>query len=324
MSTDDHTPTYSLPYDPLTRELGVLVGFDGSEHSFEALDFAAQAATGMGTRLTVVTAYTVPAMVYPNMASMPPVPDDVARRAAAQEVLDEAAAHLKNHDGPLDLRAEEGDAAGVMVHLSAQARLAVVGARGRGGFLGRLLGSVSEALPAHAHCPTVVLPRTGAGDRDAAARVVLGVDSAAVDDVSAVAGALMAEHLGAPLHVVLVIPPLESLSAGYLVMVPDQATIDARQEDLEKDLATGAAQLQEHFPGLTVTSEVLMGDAVHRLSEQTETAQLTVLGTRGLGRWTGALLGSVSRAVLERAEGPVMVVPNLDPARTEHDPRRPR
>ena len=137
MSTDDHTPTYSLPYDPLTRELGVLVGFDGSEHSFEALDFAAQAATGMGTRLTVVTAYTVPAMVYPNMASMPPVPDDVARRAAAQEVLDEAAAHLKNHDGPLDLRAEEGDAAGVMVHLSAQARLAVVGARGRGGFLGR-------------------------------------------------------------------------------------------------------------------------------------------------------------------------------------------
>ncbi|WP_368079749.1 universal stress protein [Kocuria marina] len=44
--------------------------------------------------------------------------------------------------------------------------------------------------------------------------------------------------------------------------------------------------------------------------QATRTADLVVVGSRGIGGFTGLLLGSVSQAVLSSAAGPVMVVPS--------------
>lgn len=57
--------------------------------------------------------------------------------------------------------AVEGHPAEVLVQASQDAAMLVVGSRGHGGFVGALLGSVSQHVVAHARCPVVVIPDPG-------------------------------------------------------------------------------------------------------------------------------------------------------------------
>jgi nucleotide-binding universal stress UspA family protein len=64
-----------------------------------------------------------------------------------------------------------------------------------------------------------------------------------------------------------------------------------------------------HTAGVEAEAEVLEGDPAKLIVElaRLRDVDLIVVGSRGLGAMRGALLGSVSRAVLQHADRPVLV-----------------
>ena len=136
----------------------VLVGVDGSPASLNAVDWAAAHAERHGQGIHLVCTYAVPSFSAAAMDGGYASLDDTAILEGAQAVLDEAKARLAGRGLRVTSAVATGDAAAVLVERSRSAALVVVGTRGRGGFAERLLGTVSSALPAHAHCPTVVVP----------------------------------------------------------------------------------------------------------------------------------------------------------------------
>ncbi len=138
----------------------ILVGVDGSDTSRRALEWAYDEAANHGASLVVVATWHPPALpMTPPYGSIPPEGYGDQPRREALDRLERFTSALVPKDPAVDVRTrvDEGDPAKVLIEQSKEADLVVVGSRGHGGFVGMLLGSVSQHLVAHAQCPVVVV-----------------------------------------------------------------------------------------------------------------------------------------------------------------------
>ncbi|MEU3936987.1 universal stress protein [Streptomyces sp. NPDC029044] len=145
----------------------VLLAVDDSPASEEAVRFAFAEAALRGADLTALhVCRTGSSDVYDGPADPPFVTyDETHLREHAERVLDAAlTGPEESHPDVAVLRKPvTGRVRHTLVEASAGAQLLVVGARGRGGFTGLLLGSVSQAVLHHAHCPVAVVRHRGKG-----------------------------------------------------------------------------------------------------------------------------------------------------------------
>lgn len=163
---------------------GVLVGHDGSRFANKALSWALEYAGAFGHHVTVVRAWgmtTAPRPKTWEAGYVPPLADFAAATLEALEA-DIAPVRAKFADVALSCQAVHGSAAKLLLEASARADLLVIGARGRGGFLGLSLGSVSEQLTRFA--PTSVVVVRG-GDDDPTPAADIEYDGTVVFDRSA-------------------------------------------------------------------------------------------------------------------------------------------
>lgn len=126
-------------------------------------------------------------------------------------------------------------------------------------------------------------------------RVCVGVDGSAASFRALEAAAAAAERRDAALEVVCCENAQDD--GGWAVPV----------------LHAAADHLARRHPGLTVATSAVPGDPLDVLTGRTETAALTVIGSRGLGGFAGLLAHSLGRRLVARTHGPLLVVRDPGP-----------
>ena len=289
---------------PRNAPLGIVVGIDDSPAARVAVQWAARDAELRNIPLTLMHAVSPEVSTWlktPLPAGVMRWQQDHGRRLVdgALKVVEEAC----QGGGPAGVHTEILASAAVptLIDLSKRAEVVVTGSLGSGRWPGRLLGSVSSALLRHAHCPVAIVhDEDPSMPHPAQTPVLVGIDgspaselatSIAFDEASRRRVGLIALHAWSDLD------------------VSEWPGIDwpATQSMAEEVLAERLAGWQEQYPDVQVSRAVVQAQPARQLVQQSEEAQLVVVGNRGRGGFAGMLVGSVGETVAQMARVPVIV-----------------
>jgi nucleotide-binding universal stress UspA family protein len=281
----------------------IIVGVDGSPESRAALRWAVREAALHSGELDIVTVFDW--RVVGGRIQVGGGYADAAREAA-EATVEAAAAEAQELDSnvPVTTRVLVGGAAPTLIELGSDSSMIAVGSRGRGGFNGLLLGSVSQQVATHAPGPVaIVRGRTDTGSGP----VVAGVDGSAAARRALGVAFEEADARGAKLTVVNVDM---NTTPDWGNDEPLRIDGDAQERltDAEEMLAQEVAPWARQHPDVVVQSSVRTGHPGEVLTELSSTAQLVVVGTRGHGGFVGLLLGAVGLQLTHHADCPVLIV----------------
>ena len=141
----------------------MLVAFDGSEDSNKAINAACTLGKVLGSKLVILHVYGVAVYAFAGPGGVPPIPIDSlegAAKARANDVI-RAGLQLAKARG-VEASGEilqSGSVVEAIVDYAAKenVQLIVIGTRGMTGFKKMMLGSVSNGVVTHAHCPVLVV-----------------------------------------------------------------------------------------------------------------------------------------------------------------------
>ncbi|HVM67248.1 MAG TPA: universal stress protein [Acidimicrobiales bacterium] len=272
----------------------LVVGVDGSDESREALQWAASLSALGGTPLRVLTAWT-----YPRLAIIPGGPEPGSRQEMEAEALADLLACVESTLGavPAGARVEVvgGPAPTAILEAVGPGSVLVVGTRGRGGFTGMLLGSVSRASIEYAPCPVVV----ARGTAIAADPVILvGHDGSA----GATAALAWAGSLGALSHARIVV--VHAWEAGSSEVSPRLHTRLSAQADANVRRWVDDAGVRADPIAIEGDPRTTMVDTATRMG-----AALVVVGRRGTSRLTGIATGGVTSYLVSNSRTSIAVLP---------------
>ena len=277
----------------------VLLATDGSGDAELAATTAASLAKSTGSELHVVHVWRpVPSVHFDALIRQ-------EMRREAQEILDAQVKKIEGLGGSVaQAHLREGGTAEEIVAVAAEIRagLVAVGSRGRGRIRRALMGSVSDAVVRHAHCPVMVVRWKPVAFP---AKILLATDGSEEATLATQTASDLGERTGSELHVVHVgeISPTHYPDRyGYRALYEEDER-EARQlleAQIEKMKAAGATVMQAHLRIGRADEEVVV------LAEELG-VDLVAMGGRGLGGARRALMGSVSDSVVRHAHCPVLV-----------------
>lgn len=286
----------------------IVVGYDHTPSSERALTEAGREAAWRGASVSVVHAFHY--LAAPSPVSYVPMGVEVSLKDIAEAAASAGMNTLRERYPGLDVTSKviAGPAADALAEAARDADLLLLGNRGRGGFAGLLLGSVSMRTLSFASCPTMIVRGP---ERDPADTVVLALDlEDPADEVLAFAFD-EASRRGAHLRVITVWDLDYARSIGH-----DAEFADARAQavaDVHAALEKLLNPWETRHPEVRVHIDVADGAPGAVLTEATEHADLIVVGAhRRVDSHLGMRLGPIAHTLLHHAECPVAVVPRAE------------
>lgn len=282
----------------------VVVGVDVPETSGDAITWAAQTAVLHGVPLTMVHAVEdlagLPAGVVGDETTLELLRDNT------QSMLTNAADEVREQFPDLEVNAVEIVGDNVKSLLAHQDdALLVVGTGHRTPLSELILGSTSLGVAMHATSPVAVVP-PGSGEQVTHGRIVVAVDGSADSAVAARIACMEARARG--VKVLAVNTWGLEVVDGYVVTESDAEAFDAIQQRQAERVERALASARRDYADVEIEVEIVNDRASRTLAQRSETADLLVMGSRGMGGFAGKLLGSVSQRLLRTAKCPVIIV----------------
>ena len=290
----------------------IVAGTDMSDRAQNAVEWAADRADDLGRKLMIVLA--LPEVPIPPRSRLfdamrtGDYPEHLRKLADERLGLLRDRVHSKHPDLEVEVVIDEGLASYVLAQASKVAELVVVGARGANAPMKvRALGGTADAVVAYGRGPIAVVT-----DHDVVTPggpVVVGVDDSPEAEAALKIAVAEAVRLAVPVRAVhawdLTPWMVGPMGVSTLMAIPDTDKLVARIDDMVEPYR------REH-PGLVIQVDVVEARPSAALVAAGEGASLLVVGSRGLGGFTGLLLGSTSKEVLRDAACPVIVTRSAD------------
>ncbi|MEU4428807.1 universal stress protein [Actinoplanes sp. NPDC024001] len=281
----------------------VVVGFDGSARSLDAVLTGATEAARRGLPLRIVGANVWPTLHIGTPPGIPQPPAAALRESAEEELIEAVkAASAAAPELSVTSALIDGAPSSVLLAESRSASLLVLGDRGMGAFTGLIIGSVAVQVVTYASCPVMVVRGTTRQNGP----VVAGVDGSAASADALDLAAEEAVLRGADLVVAHAYRASEPYNDDPLTPPAHDAALVEEQQ--RKALVELTADVTQRYPQLTIHHEATRDSPGQLLVERSRLAQVVVVGSRGRGGFAGLLLGSVSQHLIYHADCPVLVV----------------
>jgi nucleotide-binding universal stress UspA family protein len=261
----------------------ILVGVDGSAASLDALRWAVRLADDSGTPVSAIHAFT------PSYAEVSPAQYQLLETSAAR-MMDVWCATARVA-GSVD-RLVVGGGPGAILSIAHPTDLVVVGTRGDYGLAHLHLGSVAHHLVHHTPVPLAIVPTRVAGR--SVSRIVIGVDGSTGSGAAVTFGGSLAQALDAPVVAV------HADEHGTEIPLEDHA-----REWVAPLRAQGLAVEVEIFTDVAPVTAMCRAVAA-------DPDALAVVGTRGLGGFSGLRLGGVATHLAHTCDVAVVLVPAQD------------
>ena len=165
VAANAHGPVVVLRKEASDDARTVVVGVDGSDLSNQAVDFAFDMASRHGWSVRAVHAWEVPSYdVLAAPMGPPPMSIDDFTEVEERIPAEAIAGHRERYpDVPVEIAVVRGTPARAILDNANDAALIAVGSRGRGEFMGAMLGSVGQGVLFKAKVPVAVI---GGGDEE--------------------------------------------------------------------------------------------------------------------------------------------------------------